>query len=243
MKHLSTVLKKISPSTWKHKRLSSTVNGMFKKIFSPFFWNNHFVLNEVWPHLQNWTMLATWFGCWSWCKLCPMNTHAISNVHLLSLSLRNRLNVCEYKLLQICCGSATEHWVSCVTCGKRGWNSAIWVVCGAGSLAGSTTDAPPSASSTGSSQPSLTQSPGTYCPEVALSFTHTFQYYTLWLFKSSDQMRVSDISFWIISIYYSFGLIVWAIIFIRYAAQQSTWWKLSSSGSKKYSWPSSWPFA
>lgn len=61
-------------------------------------------------------------------------------------------------------------WVSSATRSERRWHAAICVVlccvCGAGFLAGSTTDELPSESSTGSSRPSPTPSPGTCCLEV-----------------------------------------------------------------------------
>lgn len=82
--------------------------------------------------------------------------------------------------------------------------SVLCCVCGAGFPAGSTTDALPSESSTGSSQPSLTPSPGTCCLEViALHYTDTthvmdsrsrFITYRHFIFHSYQSDRIIPVS-------------------------------------------------
>lgn len=128
------------------------------------------------------------------------------------VSLSKTLRACNCKFLQMCCGNTTEQLPLCAVSQLCDIQRArltrchlCCVVCGAGFLAGSTTDALPSESSTGSSQPSLTPSPGTCCLEViALHYTDTthvmdsrsrFITYRHFIFHSYQSDRIIPVSY------------------------------------------------
>lgn len=105
-----------------------------------------------------------------------LHTNILPRISFQPLSKRLSANVNFFRCVVMIVLSSCHFvlWVNYVTYSERGWHSHLsCVVCVAGSLAGSMTDALPSESSTGSSQPSPTRSPGMFSLEVRRSHAGT----------------------------------------------------------------------